>query len=402
MHCALRLLLPFALLTSAAPAASRLTNVSVRSSAGTGADTLIVGFTIGGSGSKQVLLRGVGPALGAFGLTGVVSDPELRVFTAAALPLTSNDNWDNASAIATVGDSVGAFRLPSNSRDAALLLDLAAGSYSAHLVANSGPGLALVEGYDTDSGTPTAYFSNLSTRSTAGTGANVLTIGFAISGDVPKTVLIRAVGPTLGSFGIGGALANPQLRLISSRNRELGYNDDWLTGAGWTAAYTSVGAFSLGNATTRDAALLVSLPPGSYTAQASGVGATTGVALIEIYDVPTPPAGSFVFQPVENATPAGYPVASGVTTIPVVLTQARPTYPFELRRVGATGDALIQFVVNVDGNVTDAFVIRSHDIQLADSALAAVRQWTFRPGRNAAGQAVPTVMQVPVVFTLNG
>ena len=271
-----------------------------------------------------------------------------------------------------------------------------------HLVANSGPGIALVEGYDADTGTPTAQISNISTRSLAGTGASVLTIGFAISGDSSKTVLIRAVGPTLGAFGVGGALANPQLRLFSSRNNELGYNDDWFTSAGWSAAYTNVGAFSLGNTSTRDAALVVRLSPGSYTAQASGVGGTSGVALIEVYDMPAPPSGIYVFQPVENTVPANYPRTVGVTVTPVVTFQARPAYPLDLRRVGASGEALVQFVVGIDGLVSDAIVLRSHDVQFADAALAAVRQWIFQPGRTAAGQASPTVMQVPIIFQING
>jgi TonB family protein len=402
-------------LASSLTAASRLTNVSVRSSAGTGSDTLIVGFTIGGTGSTQILLRGVGPALGGFGVTAAVADPELRVFNnaAAAVGVATNDNWDSTGNLTAIGDSVGAFRLAAGSRDAAMLLTLGAGSYSAHLLANSGPGIALVEGYEVPGAAATAPITNLSTRSLAGTGASVLTIGFAITGDVRKTVLIRAVGPTLGSFGVGGTLANPQLRLFSSRNAELGYNDDWLTAtaAGWSAAYASVGAFSLGNASTRDAALLVSLPPGSYTAQASGVGSTSGVALIEIYDVPALPAASFVFQPQENAVPAGFGSGSTgasapptdisrVNTVPAVVTQARPVYPFELRLVGATGDALIQFIVDIDGTVSEAFIVRTHDIRLGESALAAVRQWTFQPGR-VNGQAVRTVMQVPIVYTLN-
>jgi TonB family protein len=399
-------LLPASLLLALGPALawpdSRLTNVSVRSSAGTGASTLIVGFTIGGAGSKRLLLRGVGPTLGTFGVTGVVTDPELRLFNSASAAITGNDNWDSTSTIGPVGDSVGAFRLPNNSRDAALLLDLAAGSYSAHLLANSGPGIALVEGYDVDAGTPTAQLSNISTRSTAGTGAAVLTIGFGISGDTPKTVLIRAVGPTLAGFGVGGTLANPQLRLFSARNNELGYNDDWLVAASWAPAFASVGAFSLGNTTTPDAALLVSLPPGSYTAQASGVGGTSGVALIEVYDVPAPPAAAFVFRPVENTVPADFPRSQTAATNAVVTSQARPTYPFEARRASVTGEALVQFAVGVDGRVTDAVVLRSHDIEFANAALVAVRQWTFQPARNAAGQPIIAIFQVPIVFTLNG
>jgi TonB family protein len=258
-----------------------------------------------------------------------------------------------------------------------------------------------MEGYDADGGTATAQISNLSTRSLAGTGASVLTIGFAITGDASKTVLIRAVGPTLGGFGVAGAVANPQLRLFSSRSNELGFNDDWFPAANWSEAFASVGAFSLGSA-SRDAALLVSLPAGTYTAQASGVNNTTGVALIEIYDVPAAPAGAFVFRPVENTVPGDFPRAGSIATQATVISQARPAYPFELRRIGATGEALVQLAIGTDGRVTDTVVLRSHDIQFADAAAAAVRQWTFTPARNAAGQPVIQINQVPIIFTLSG
>lgn len=395
-------LLSLAFLPALAWPASRLTNVSVRSSAGSGADTLIVGFSIAGTGTKSLLLRGVGPALGAFGVSGVVTDPELRLFNATGATVASNDNWDGNTAVGAAADAVAAFRLPNTSRDAALLLNLAPGAYSAHLLANSGPGIALVEGYDTDTGTPAAQLSNVSTRSIAGTGAAVLTIGFAIAGDTPKTVLIRAVGPTLASFGVPGALSNPQVRLFSSRNTELVDNDDWLVAASWSPVFATAGAFSLGNTGTRDAALVVNLAPGSYTAQASGVGATTGIALLEVYDVPSPPAGAFVFRPVENTVPADFPRSTNVATNARPTFQARPQYPFEARRAGISGEALVQFAVGTDGRVMTAVVLRSADIEFAQAALAAVRQWLFEPARNAAGDPVITIFQVPIVFTITG
>ncbi len=391
------------LVIAAAPAfaASRLTNVSVRTTAGTGADTLIVGFSLSGSGTKQMLVRGIGPALTPFGVAGVVADPRLQLFNSTGISIATNDDWGGAPTIATAFTAVGAFALPPASRDAAILTALPPGSYSAHLVPTGGPGIALVETYDADGTAPTAQISNVSARSLAGTGAAVLTVGFAIAGDVRKTLLIRAVGPTLAAFGVDGTLANPELRLFSARGSELGLNDDWPTGAGWSPAFTAVGAFPLAPG-TRDAVLLVSLAPGTYTAQARGVGGTSGVALIEVYDVPTPPAASFVLQPVENLT-APFPrtPTATATVNPVVITQARPIYPFDLRRAGLTGEVLVDFIVEPTGRVSGAYVRRANDVQLADAALAAVSQWTFRPGTNAAGQAVAVNFQVPIVFTLN-
>lgn len=392
------------LLAASSQAASRLTNVSVRSTAGSAGDTLIVGFTITGTGTKQVLLRGIGPALRGFGVADAVTDPELRLFNSANAAIGGNDNWSGAN-VTTAAGAVGAFALPANSADAALLSALPAGSYSAHLEAKSGAGIALVEAYDADAAGSSSQITNLAARSVSGAGAGVLTVGFAIAGDTPKTVLIRAAGPALAAFPVPGALANPQLRLYSSRQTELGSNDDWLSSAGWQDAFTAVGAFPFTTG-SRDAAMLVRLPPGTYTAQAAGANEATGVALIEIYDVPNPPATSLVLQPVDNAPssnvvpPPPSTDLSRVSTTPVPVFQARPVYPFELRRAGVSGEVVIDFIVNTEGRVVNAFILRATDIRFGESALAAVQQWVFRPG-TVNGQPVNTHMQVPIIFTLN-
>ncbi|MDP3072756.1 MAG: energy transducer TonB [Opitutaceae bacterium] len=381
--------------------ASRLTNVSVRSTAGTGADTLIVGFSLTGSGTKQMLVRGIGPALTPFGVPGVVTDPRLQLFNSAAATLATNDDWGGSATVAAAFAAVGAFALPPASRDAALLTPLPTGTYSMHLVSAGGPGIALVEAYDTDTGTPTAWISNISARSLAGTGAAVLTVGFAITGEERKTVLIRAVGPTLAGFGVGGALTNPVLRLVSSRGNEIGLNDDWSAAAGWGPVFSMVGAFSLAT-NSRDSALLVSLAPGAYTAQASDAGGGSGVALIEVYDVPSPPITSYVLQPVEfSSAPFPRTPTALASVNPVVLTQARPIYPFDLRRAGLTGEVSVDFIVEPTGLVSGAYPVRAHDTQFSASAIAAVSQWIFRPGRNAAGQNVAVRMQVPIIYTLD-
>jgi TonB family protein len=380
---------------------SRLTNVSVRTTAGSGADTLIVGFNISGAGPKQMLVRGIGPSLAQFGVPGVVENPRLQLYSGVAASLATNEDWGGSARVASAFSSVGAFALEANSRDAAIFGPLPVGSYSAHLIAGTGSGIALVEVYDADVGSTPTRIGNVSARSLAGAGAAVLTVGFAIAGDTNQTVLIRAVGPTLTALGVDRALANPTLRLFSGRGTELGLNDDWPSSAGWEPAFTSVGAFPLA-ANSRDSVLLVNLPPGTYTAQASGVGGASGVALIEVYDVTTPPVTSFVLQPVENLTPPIPRTGLGSSAVsPAVLTQARPIYPFELRRAGLSGEALIDFIVDVNGAVIGAYALRASDIQLADAALAAVRQWTFRPGRNAAGEPMAVNMQVPIIFDLN-
>jgi hypothetical protein len=271
---------------------SRISNLSIRTSAGTGAQTLIVGFVIGGtgtSGTKPLLVRGVGPTLRDFGVANALLDPKVELYNSSSVKLTENDNW-SASDAATF-TSVGAFPLTIGSRDAALYnSSMVSGSYSAQLsgVGNA-TGVVLAEIYDVvpgiafGAGTPRLV--NVSARATSGAGGDVLIAGFNIAGEKPKTVLIRAIGPTLSAFGVTGVLADPKLDLFNSAQRQTDQNDNWGGSAALAAAFASVGAFQLPGE-SRDAALLATLQPGSYTAQVSGVNNTTGVALVEIYDIP--------------------------------------------------------------------------------------------------------------------
>ena len=113
----------------------------------------------------------------------------------------------------------------------------------------------------------------------------MLIAGFTIDGDAPKTVLIRAMGPALGQFGLTGFLANPRLDVFDGTSQRLQWNDDWGGLAALSDAFTAAGAFAPASVASKDAALLVTLPPGSYTAQVSGVAGSTGVALVEIYEL---------------------------------------------------------------------------------------------------------------------
>lgn len=126
---------------------------------------------------------------------------------------------------------------------------------------------------------------NLSARAQVGTGEEMLFAGFSVATARPKTVLIRAIGPTLGSFGIDGVLADPKIELFDANAVKLNENDDWGGGMSLRDAFSSVGAFPL-DAGSRDAVLLATLPGGSYSVQVSGTGGTSGVALVEIYEMP--------------------------------------------------------------------------------------------------------------------
>ena len=273
--------------------ASRLGNLSVRSTAGTGSDTLIVGCVVGQGDPVPLLIRGVGPSLTGFGVTGVLPDPVLTVFDANNGTVATNDNWStgtNSNQTVAITSRVGAFALAANALDASLVANLTPGSYSAVVTGKANAtGIALMEAYDPSTTTTTARLVNMSARTSVGTGGSILIAGFSISGDAPKQLLIRAVGPSLAQFGVTGVLADPQLALFRQGNATaLQQNDNWLAApnaAQIGLAAGNAGAFAL-PANSRDAALLVTLDPGTYTAQVSGVDNTTGVALVEIYEVP--------------------------------------------------------------------------------------------------------------------
>ena len=269
----------------------RLINLAIRTNAGTGAQTLIVGFAVGGAGTtgtKPLLLRGVGPSLTQFGLTGVLTDPMLTVFQGTTT-IATNDDWAGDTQVLARATQVGAFTLASaTSLDAALAASPASSSYSVQVVGkNNGTGIALAEIYDASAAPAAANprLINVSARAQVGAGGDILIAGFVVGGTTARTVLIRAIGPGLAVFGVTGTLADPRLQLFSGPVviRE---NDNWGGDAQLTSVGASVGAFALSDLSSRDAMLLVTLPPGSYTAQVAGVNNGTGVALVELYEVP--------------------------------------------------------------------------------------------------------------------
>ncbi len=269
---------------------ARLINVSTRAFVGTGDQQLIGGFVIAGPGKKRVLIRGVGPRLADLGVPAVLADPILTVFNSAATRIAGNDNWNqnaNAAEIAAVSAQVGAFSLTAGSADAALLLELDPGAYTASIagVANA-TGVALVEIYDTDAPASTSRLINVASRGFAGVGSNAIIPGFVVTGDATMRVLVRAVGPTLGSFGVAGVLTDPKFDFYGPGNSVVGANDNWSANANnqtaVTAAALAVGAFPL-TAGSRDAASVYLIGSGGHTVVISGVNDATGVCLVEGY-----------------------------------------------------------------------------------------------------------------------
>ena len=260
---------------AASSTSSRLSNLSVRTSMAA-SQTLIVGVVVSG-GWRNVLVRAAGPALASFGLTSAMADPRLELYNGTAKVL-ENEDWP--STLAETCASVGAFPFTAGSRDAGFVQGME-GARSI-LARGSGPGLVLVEAYDTGTGS-SPRFVNLSARNRVGTGDDILIAGFNLTGTGMKQLVIRAVGPKLAAFGVTGVLADPKLELYGANGAKLSENDNWIpTLAG---AFTMVGAFPL-DAGSRDAALITTVTPGSYTVQVRGADGGTGEAMIEIYEVP--------------------------------------------------------------------------------------------------------------------
>ena len=264
---------------------TRLVNLSVRATAGTGADALIVGFVTSGSDPMQLLIRGIGPGLTTFDVADVLAEPQLDLYDSQGTLLATNAGWGGNPDLVAAFAQVGAFALATSSADSALLLPEPSGSYTAQVTGLGGTnGTALAEIYDADAGTPAQHLLNLSARGQVGTGSSILIGGFVVSGNSPETVLVRGVGPGLAAFGLTGILAQPQIQVIDSSGNVVASNAGWGGAADLAAAFAQVGAFALA-ADSADAALLATLPPGSYTAQLSGIGGTTGLGLLEIYEV---------------------------------------------------------------------------------------------------------------------
>jgi len=215
--------------------------------------------------------------LNQFGLNGL-PNPAMELYTGGSRPQATNDDWN--ATLAPLFQSAGAFGFVVGSRDAALNPTLG-GAFTVQ-VKGPGSGAVLVEAYDLGAET-SPRLVNLSARHWVGTGADVLIAGFVVAGAGSKQVLVRAVGPTLATFGVAGALADPELEVLDGAGRVLGRSDNW--DAALAPNFARVGAFPLA-AGSRDAAALVTLPAGStYTVKVSGVNNTAGEALVEVYEV---------------------------------------------------------------------------------------------------------------------
>ena len=268
-----------------ASTSTRLINLATRLRVETGGNVGIGGFVVTGTVPKQILVRAIGPSLTAAGVSGAMSNPTLQIFNSSSTLIAQNNDWQTPlgpqSPAPTAADITATGFPPSDPRESAVLLTLTPGAYTGIVSGVSGEmGVALIEVYDASLGTTGARAINVATRGRVLTGDAVMIAGFVIQGNKPRRVIIRAIGPSLAAAGVSGVLANPWFQLFNSSGVMITQNDDWKTGPSMAELQT------LGRAPgdDREAALIVTLAPGAYTAIVRGTNNTTGVALVEVYD----------------------------------------------------------------------------------------------------------------------
>jgi hypothetical protein len=286
---------------AAAPATVQLFNISTRLPVKTGDGVGIGGFSIlqafpqplaidpqvsalvppGEPPGKSILVRALGPSLTSAGVApaSVLQDPTLELYDSSGNLLVANDNW-RTSQQADIQDSGLA---PTDDREAALIAALPAGQYTTVVRGVGGTtGIALVEAYDLD-GDPGRPLVNVSTRGKVETAQNVLIGGLIAQGAGTVRFLFRGLGPELTAKGVTGALADPSLQLFDANGNALAANDNWKD-----TQQQEIAATGIAPTDDRESAILATLPAGAYTVVLSGKNNTSGIGLVEVYNLDPP------------------------------------------------------------------------------------------------------------------
>jgi hypothetical protein len=258
------------------PTSGQPLNIATRLQVQGGDNVLVAGFIITGpaGSTKKVLIRGIGPSLANFGVAGTIPDPLLELHKADGTVVT-NDNWQQDSNAAQIPAGFA----PSNNLESAIYTDLGPGNYTAILKgAHNETGVALAEVYDFET-TSAVKLANIATRGFVNTGDNVMIGGFIIGGTEPANVLVRAIGPSLTQFGVQGALQSTTLELHDS-------NGSVISNEGWRSSQEAeITATTIPPSNDNEAAILATLVPGNYTAVVRGKNDTTGIAVVEAYNL---------------------------------------------------------------------------------------------------------------------
>ncbi len=273
--------IPIHLESTKFPAVSaRVLNLSTRGTVSSGDDVLINGFTITGTDPKTVVVRALGPSLTGFGLSGVLPDPVLTVHNSSGAIIASNDNWQTDIGATFMAQNGLA---PSNpSESAALLQNLAPGAYTVVVTGkNLLAGISLAEVYEIPQPGVNSVLTNVSGRSNVGTGDNALISGFIIGDLNSATVIVRAIGPSLASYGVSNPLSDPVLTIYDSKGNVLATNDNWQDNNNAVLIRQN----RLAPSNSLESAIVLHLPAGAYTAVVRGANGATGNALVEVYDL---------------------------------------------------------------------------------------------------------------------
>jgi hypothetical protein len=253
-------------------------NLSTRGTVGIGDDVLIGGLIIDGAASKQVIIRALGPSTG---VSGALPDPTLELHDGNGNQFAFDDNWEDDPDQA--GKIRGTTIPPPDRRESALVESLPPGGYTAIVRGAGGAtGVALVEVYDLDNQPASSRLANIATRGRVQTGDNVMIAGFILNNN-PATVVVRALGPSLKALGIAGALDDPTLEIHDSQGNLIGSNDNWQQNGFQAVQIQGIG---LPPTSALESAIITTLNAGTYTAIVRGARGTTGVALVEVYDLP--------------------------------------------------------------------------------------------------------------------
>lgn len=253
-------------------------NLSTRGEIASGDDVLIGGFIVTGTASKEVVLRALGPSLASSGLSGALADPVLTLYDASGAIIATNDDWnDDAGAQELTARQLA----PTDSAEAATVQYLSPGAYTVVVMGkDSAAGIGLVEAYDL-SPSASSKLANMSTRGLVGTGDDALIAGFIVGDVANATVAVRALGPSLASHNISEPLANPSLAIYDRNGITLATNDNWQDDSNQIDLQQN----GLAPTDPTEAATILYLPAGAYSAIVSGADGGTGVGLVEVYDL---------------------------------------------------------------------------------------------------------------------
>jgi arylsulfate sulfotransferase len=253
-------------------------NLSTRSTISSGDNVLINGFIIRGTEPKTMVLRALGPSLSGFGVSGVLADPVLKLYNSSGTLIATNDNWQSDSHNADIQKNGFA---PPRLLESATLQTLAPGAYTVVVRGKDPtPGIGLVELYDL-SPLSNSKLANMSGRGYVGTGDNVLISGFIVGDVESATVVVRALGPSLGPLGVSNPLSDPVLTIYDSKGSAIASNDNWQENN--NRIYIQRRGLAPPN--LLESAIVLHLPAGSYTAIVRGANGATGNALVEVYDL---------------------------------------------------------------------------------------------------------------------